>query len=84
MKQFRLLKQDIKKILIELAVKGKFDATDLTQFDTSNLDPALKKYMRTLKENAVQYSTDVNHDDESLYDTEMVKISIALQEEEIN
>jgi hypothetical protein len=78
MKQYEQLKIDIKKILVDMALKGEFDGADLTCFDTSKLNPAFKKHTKRIKDNVTEYSMVENHDDEGLYNKPMVPLSVAL------
>jgi len=78
MKEFEQLKKDLKDILIDLAVKGEFDGADVTCFDTSKFDSAFRKHKKRLKDDVVVYSMEENHDDPSVYNTPMVRLSTAL------
>lgn len=78
MLQYQQLLKDIKAILIDMAIKGDFDQCDMNDFDVDKLRPAFKKHTKRLKDNAVVYSTDENHDDPALYNTKMVKLSTAI------
>lgn len=72
------LLNDIKNVLVDLAIKGEFDQCDMTTFDVNKLLPAFKRHEQRLKDEAVIYSMIENHDDESLYNVPMVKLSSAL------
>jgi hypothetical protein len=78
MQQYKELLQDIKKILIDLAIKGEFDQCDMNGFDTDKLLPAFRKHSKKMKDESVVFSTDENIDDPSVYGVQMVRLSTAL------
>ena len=67
------LLKDIKQILVTMACEDKLPL-DLNELDITVFKPAVKKYIKSLRDYEVVFSPDISIDDEDAYNVPMIPL----------